>query len=39
LVYISPSHILAPAAIVISLMLVAMPRSAREVQNLLKPVK
>ncbi len=39
LVNILLSHILPPAAIVIFLMLVAMLRSAREVQTLLRPVK
>ncbi len=39
LVNILLSHILVPATIVISLMIVAMPRLAREVQNLLRLVK
>jgi hypothetical protein len=38
-VNISLSHILAPAAIVISSTLVAMPWLAREVRNLARPVK
>ena len=39
LVNILLSHILAPTAIVISLMLVVMPQSAREFLNFSRPVK